>query len=653
MATFIQPLSAKHAIQNARNAEFNTLTYDHIILGNSDFPGSNNDGAIYVFDRVPSTSYYTQVKGISATLGSGIYFGNSVAVNSSYIYAGAPGYNGGNGAVYEYFNSGGSRFGLNRTIIGTNRGTRGLLGVSMKSFDTTNLFIGAMYAQTKAAGTNIGAIYHYTDTAGTWNLTAVLSGTSNIVVAGEEFGIDFDGTTTEIIAGAPNYNTEQGRAYVMKYDAANPSRWANTQVIVLNGSGGLNGPYVGAPYDLFGLRVAVKNDIALISAPRFKSSIAGFLAPTGAVFLYTRSGINWTYTSIITATDISDRSSEFGTSIAINDNNNTVLIGADNFNGEGRVFCFDISNPFIPIQKYSIERPVALQNSKFGHDIDLLTTQENGIALIGSYGQVVNSSQITPRFPSDAGAAFLYNAINITSPTPTPSPTPPQVTPTPQPTPVLKPTNWYGLNPLDPISVGDGGGTPGSNYPKTPALGGPGRNYSILRELNALYVDNPGIYSFSTFRGSLKQLAISYNSWCLNNGMAPGDTTAMSEFHRSRGISLGFTYTLEKRPVTSSKYCDSNNGGVRITIPFYSSPVNRYGNPIRTTTYTITIGANTSVATAKTVEGLGTGNQAWSIVDNSTGYTRSGTVNVGCGTNAYVTVDSQDYKQQFPANPPV
>ena len=652
MATFIQPLSAKHALANAKNAEFNTLTYDHIILGNNEFPGSNHDGAIYVFDRVPSTNYYTQVKGISATLGSGIYFGNSNAVNSNYIYVGAPGYNGGNGAVYEYFNSGGSRFGLNRTILGTNRSTRGLLGVSMKLFNSTNLFIGGMYAQTKAPGDYYGAIYHYTDIAGTWSLTSVLSGTNNIVAVGEEFGLDFDGTTTEIIAGAPNYNDEQGRAYVMKYDAAKPTRWANTQVISLNGGGGLNGPYVGQTGDLFGLRVAVKNDIALIAAPRFKSSIGGFSTSTGAVFLYTRSGINWTYTSIITATDISDRSSEFGTAIAINDNNNTVLIGADNFNGEGRVFCFDISNPFIPIQMYSIERPVALQDSKFGHDIDLLTTQEDGIALIGSYGQVVNSSQYTPRFPSNAGAAFLYNAINITSPTPTPSPTPPQVTPTPQPTPVLKPLNWYGLNPLDPISVGDGGGTPGSNYPKTPALGGPGRNYSILREIGALYVDNPGIYSFSTFRGSLKELAISYSSWCLNNGMVPGDTTAMSEFHRSRGISLGFTYTLEKKPVTSSKYCDSNNGGVRITIPFYSGQ-NRYGNPIRTTTYTITIGANTSVATSRTIEGLGTGNQAWSIVDNSTGYTRSGTVGVGCGTNAYVTVDSQDYKQQFPANPPV
>jgi hypothetical protein len=177
-----------------------------------------------------------------------------------------------------------------------------------------------------------------------------------------------------------------------------------------------------------------------------------------------------------------------------------------------------------------------------------------------------------------------------------------------------------------------------------------------------LYVDNPGIYSFSTFRGSLKQLAISYNSWCLNNGMAPGDTTAMSEFHRSRGISLGFTYFLLRKEVTRSKYCDSNNGGVILRIPFYSGQ-NRYGNPIRTTTFTFTIGATTSLGTQVTidgqkylqlqVEGLGTANQAWSIVDNNTGYTRSGTVGVGCGTNAYVTVDSQDYKQQFPANPPV
>jgi len=663
--TYVQPLSATIPVLNSLNGERNILTYDHILLCTTDYPGAgNSDGAVYVFDRNSGTGKYNQVQLLTGPAGSGNLYGNSAAVNTNFIYVGAPGATSNQGAVYEINNTGGSRFTVNQTITGPNRGRRGALGTSMKLVDSSNLFIGAMLAEPRNTGIKSGAIYHYVK-SGTWGYTATLS--SSNAGDSEEFGFSFDGNTSEILAGSPQWNTGQGRVYLMNPNPSDTNAWLNTQIITLNGTGN-NGPHQGQPGDLFGFKVIKGSNYAFISAPRYKINVPNppALGP-GAVFMYQKSGLFWTFVSILTADSSFSPYSrlEFGVSMAYNEANNYILIGADATNGgRGLVFGFDVSNPFNPQQVFQINRPVVVPGSYFGHNVQLLPSSDNGTALIGSYGAVVSPDDGSI-YPPNAGAAFLFNEVNnfvvTPSPTITPTVTP---SPTPAPTPVLKPSDWYGLNPLDPISVGDGGGPAGtdySRYPKTPALGGPGRNYSILREIGALFVDNPGIYSFSTFRGSLYNLAVSYSSWCLNNGLNAANPTAMSEFHRSRGISLGFTYTLENRPVTQSKYCDSANGGVRLRIIYYSGP-NRYGNPIRTTTYTFTIGANTSLGSVVNVGGtnylqfevggLSPVAQNWSIVDNSTGYTRSGTITVGCGTNSYVIADSQDYKQQFPRNPP-
>jgi hypothetical protein len=216
----------------------------------------------------------------------------------------------------------------------------------------------------------------------------------------------------------------------------------------------------------------------------------------------------------------------------------------------------------------------------------------------------------------------------------------------------LKPLNWYGINSLDPISVGDGGGTPGSNYPKTPALGGPGRNYSILREINAFFVDNPGVYSFTTYRGSLTRLAQAYGQFCLNQRLVGADPTAMSEFYNSRGVSLGFTYVVTKKDSTPSKYCDRNDGNINITLESYPAQA-RVGNPIRTSSYSLTIGPTTVVSSTLTISAIPNGTAyAWSIVDNNTGYTRSGNITIGC-TGAESIVETRNYKENFPTNPPV
>jgi hypothetical protein len=502
-----------------------------------------------------------------------------------------------------------------------------------------------------------------------------------------------------MLCGSPQWNIGQGRVYLMNPDPGNSKSWATTQIISLNGTGN-NGPHQGQSLDLFGFSVVMGNNYAFISAPRYKVNIdsgGGDQFRPGAVFMYQKSGVIWTFVSILTSDTsylVNNSRLEFGVSIAYNEANNYVLIGADAVNtsgcaecgGEGLVFGFDVSNPFNPQQIFTIQRPVVVPGSYFGHNIKLLPSTENGMALIGSYGAVVSPDNGSI-YPPRAGAAFLYNNVNnyVVTPTPTitPSPTP---TPTPQPTPVLKPLNWYGLNTLDPISVYEGAGPKSANYPKTLGYGGTGRNYSICRELGYYAPEN---------NASLKALAILYAQWCVANNLNPNNPTAMSEFYTGRGISLGFSGKIIVRRPSRSKYCSSRNGQIWLNIgPVLSPPTTTpesskfassgyIGNPLRNSTYFVSIVSNNPGCHALNYQkiispsdspyvGFGTasdlypsdgstwflckvGSYACTIRDQTTGYAISRNIAMSpgqsCDGTDYV-YETFDYKTNFPPNPP-
>ena len=648
--TYVQTLSAAVPKLNGHVGFIgNAITYNTIILGAPEYPSGAADGALYVFDRVGVTNRYAFASGIFAIAGSGIVLGVSNNVNANFIYSGAYNYNSGQGIVYEYKNTNPGRFSLNASITSSARNRKGSLGYKIKLLDSTHLLIGAPTAQTTTVGAARGAVHLYDKTSGTWTWSASLSTSDSS--NGDAFGNDFDGTISEVVVGAPGWNSNTGAAYLFN-PGGDPKSYTNTQIIKLSPSP-RNGPYTGNTGALFGNKIAMSTNYLVIGAPGLTLNTAYGTANIGAAFLYVRDSIYWTYASILTA-DLGPNNNlavEFGDSVAINEANNTVLVNAKYADTVGRIYGFDISNPSLPVQNFTIDRPSTVVNPRFGYGIDILTSSDNGMLLAGNKGPLINPDNGSV-FPIECGGALLFNGINQITPTPTPSPTPPTPSPTPQPTPVLKPVNWYGLNSLDPISVGDGGGTPGGNYPKTPALGGPGRNYSILRELNVPFANNPNVYDFVTYRGSLKNLAIAYAAFCLNYGLNVNNPTAMSEFHRSRGVSLGFTFSGTKKDSTPSKYCDRNDGSMTITIASYPTQ-GRYGNPIRTTTYSITINGSTTVGTTKTVGALGNGSSIpWSVVDNSTGYTRSGNVGIGCSGRSSTFVDI-DYKTDWPTNPPV
>lgn len=677
---YVQTLSAKKPSFQSHLGDRNCLTYNTIILGNVAYPSNAFDGAAYVFDRVGTTSYYSYVTGMSATAGSGIYYGTSQAVDTNYIYIGAPLYNSGQGAIYQYDNVG-NRFKLNATITSTKNGVKGYFGSNIL-LNGSNMLIGAFNAETINPGAYRGAVHHYNNSGGSWTRVATLSSSSSS--NGDRFGWSFSGDTSEVVVGAPFYNSQQGRIYQFRPNPLDANSWSNTQILSLNGSGGASGPWNGQttdgtnPGSQFGHTIDKGTNYMVVGAPYFYNQ--GYGAYIGAAFLYVRAGILWTYASILTAkieADSNFSEINFGTSVALNETNNTVLVGADAFDeGCGLVFGFDISNPTTPVQSFTIRRPTQVDNASFGKDIKLLTTQENGIALIGNDGALVDPDNGSI-YPPQCGGALLYNQVSLITPTPSPTVTPPPTpSPTPNPTPVPKILNWYGLNGADPISFGDGGGAPGGNYPNTPSKGGTGRNYSILREL--------GYYgTLNSTNSSLYQLAILYNAWCVNNNLNPANPTAMSEFYSSRGVSLGFNYKVTRKLVSGGKYCTHNDGQITVNIGPVSNNTtpenNTYsgsgyiGNPLRDSTYRLSIVGDvvnvqatvTKSSGAKYITATGlhaeqaywftyaVASYAWSIQDETTGFSQGGNIAVGGACNGSTAVAVyKDYKTNYPANPP-
>jgi hypothetical protein len=688
--TFVQPLSAPIPKINGHfGYNGNVLTYDTIIAGAPSYPSDAYDGGLYIFDRVGATNKYAYSSAIFATAGSQIALGASNDINASFIYSGAPNFNSAQGVVYEYKNTNPGRFGLTATITSTARNRKGRLGYKIKLVDSTHMFVGAPYAQTTTVGALRGAVHLYDKTSGTWTWSASLSTSDSS--NGDEFGYMFDGTLGELVVGAPYYNNDFGSVYLFNPNPSDPKSYSNTQVIRLNGSLGLNGPYIGQsasggnPGSMFGQEIAMSTNYLVIGAPGMKLATAVGDAYIGAAFLYVRSGLLWTYASILTA-DVGFENLgpiRFGESVAINETNNTVLVGCKNIdNYQGRIFGFDISNPSLPIQNFSIFRPTPIPNSEFSYKLQALPSSDGGILLAGNKGAVISPDNGAV-FPPQCGAVLLFNGINSITPTPTPSPTPPTVTPTPQPTPVLKPTDWFGINSLDPISVGDGAGAPGANYPKLPSRGGAGRNYSILREL--------GYYGLAyQTNASLRQLAILYSSWCVANRLDVNNPTAMSEFYTGRGISLGFTFKVVKQYVSGRKYCSNDDGRMWVivgptpndnSISTSKYPNGYIGNPLRsndnptTGGYSISITGGTVNITQVIIRtsanqyvqatglhsttsywfgGPAVAAYNWSITDNTTGWARSGSIPyLGSICAGQIVLDTYyDYKDNFPLNPP-
>ena len=161
-------------------------------------------------------------------------------------------------------------------------------------------------------GKDSGSVYVFTRTGDTWNQQAKI--TAKDGTEGDVFGISVAISGNTILVGA-DLNEEKGfnagAAYVFTRSGGN---WTQQAKLTAND---------GAEGDLFGVRVALEDNTALISARRDDDNIMGI--DSGSAYIFTRVGNTWGQQVKLKAPD-GAKDDRFGRSVALSGDN--ALIGA-------------------------------------------------------------------------------------------------------------------------------------------------------------------------------------------------------------------------------------------------------------------------------------------------------------------------------------
>ncbi|PHR57987.1 MAG: hypothetical protein COA43_11470 [Robiginitomaculum sp.] len=161
-------------------------------------------------------------------------------------------------------------------------------------------------------GENTGSVYVFTRIGTSWHQQAKL--TANDGAAGDLFGISVALSDDTILVGADLHDEiapNAGAVYVYTRSGDNWSQQAKLTAAD------------GSETDIFGVRVALSGDTALISARRDDDDIMGVDA--GSAYVFVRSGTSWAQQEKLTAPDgVAD--DRFGRSVALM--GDTALVGA-------------------------------------------------------------------------------------------------------------------------------------------------------------------------------------------------------------------------------------------------------------------------------------------------------------------------------------
>jgi len=258
-------------------------------------------GSAYVFTR--SGNIWRQQAKLTAIDGSANdTFGGNVALSGDTAVIGAirdddKGDN--SGSAYVFTRSG-SVWSQQAKVIATDTAEGDAFGQSIALSGDT-VVIGAPHDDDK--GDDSGSVYVFTRSGTVWSQEAKLTAADG--AEGDVFGISIALSGDTIVVGA-DLNDEQapnaGAAYIFTRSG---SSWRQQAKLTAAD---------GAETDIFGVRVALSGDTALISARRDDDDVMGVDA--GSAYIFTRTGTTWRQQAKLTAPDgaADDR---FGRSVAL------------------------------------------------------------------------------------------------------------------------------------------------------------------------------------------------------------------------------------------------------------------------------------------------------------------------------------------------
>jgi hypothetical protein len=448
--------------------------------------GSNapESGAVYVFARVAgawSQQAYIKASNAGANDNFGIAValsadGNTLAVGArseaSSLTGVTPGLvdeatsgNGASsaGAVYVFTRSAGT-WSQHAYVKASNAGVNGFFGNAVAlSGDGNTLAVGATFESSAATGiggnqvyscsaptTNCasfsGAVYVFTRSAGSWSQQAYVkaSNTGGSDVFGSAVALSGDGNTLAV--GAPredssltgvtagtvdevtsgNRASESGAVYVYTRVAGT---WSQQAYVKASNTGAGDG---------LGMSVALSSDgnTLAVGAPLEDSALTGVTAgsiseaasgnsasASGAVYVFARGAGVWSQEAYVKASN-GEGSDQFGTSVALSADGNSLAVGApfedgsgssigsefDNFAADaGAVYVYTRSAGAWSPQAYVKTPSNAADPDRFGISV-ALDGSGNTLAVGANFedGSATGIGGTPDNFAGDAGAVYLY-----------------------------------------------------------------------------------------------------------------------------------------------------------------------------------------------------------------------------------------------------
>ncbi len=304
------------------------LSGDTALIGvrfDDDDANGLESGSAYVFTR-SGTTWNQQARLTAADGSDRDWFGVRVALegDTAVIPADADDsdVNGvDSGSVYVFIRSG-TTWTQQAKLTASDGAAVDLFGYSVALSGDTVL-IGARFDDDDVNGVDSGSVYVFTRCGTSWSQQAKLTAADG--GAGDEFGysVALSGDTAVITANADDSDVngvDSGSAYVFTRSGTDWSQQA--KLTAADGAAG----------DLFGVRVALAGDTALIGARLDDDDVNG--VDSGSAYVFTRSGDGWSQQAKLTAAD-GGAGDWFGYTVALADD--TALIGAGNHDGANGV----------------------------------------------------------------------------------------------------------------------------------------------------------------------------------------------------------------------------------------------------------------------------------------------------------------------------
>ena len=286
------------------------LAGEQLVVGVPDYD-INDTGAVYAWQR-QGNDWQSGQTIQAAVPDANARFGAAVSIDGSTLVVGAPstGSSGEAGAVF-IFDWDGSNWVQQQKLLASDGVADDEFGYAV-SLTGDVLLVGAPGRQVDGYADS-GMVYAFRRAAGGFVETSTISplaGTAAYPYEGR-FGAALDSAHGTMLAGAPGATgvIEYGRALVFVEDNGS---WNFQQELTTA---------IASPEDLFGRAVALQGDYAVIGA---QYNTDGGL-DSGAVHIYSRSGVTWSFQQRLQASDAVSFE-EFGSSIDIE--GETLIVGA-------------------------------------------------------------------------------------------------------------------------------------------------------------------------------------------------------------------------------------------------------------------------------------------------------------------------------------